>query len=456
MKTTVEKLSSNQVKIDFVVDAQAFEKGMQTAYNKLKGRISIPGFRRGHAPRQVIQMHYGPQVFYDDAFEAIFPDIYREAVEEHKLDPVDRPSVAEVSQIGQGQDLIFSATVYVRPEVTLGQYKGIPVQKQSVDVTEDDVNAELERARERVARFVDVEDRPAKLDDQLDIDYAGFCEGEQFEGGTAQHHKLVLGSGAFIPGFEDQLVGVKAGDQVEVNVTFPTPYHSEKLAGKPAVFKVTVNAIQEKEVPALDDDFAKDVSEFDTLAQYKDSIRERLTRQAEDKADAAFENELIEEAVDNAQVDVPDCMIQQQLDEMMQEMEQRMRYQGLNMQDFLKYTGQSAEQMRKNYKGEAERRVRTRLVMEAIRKAEDIQATGEEIEAEVKDQADKMKKSVEEVKKMLGGMEKAYFGDSISMRKTIQLLKDTAVSQQDVEEQEQREEQPAQAPAGKEDAGQQE
>ena len=251
-------------------------------------------------------------------------------------------------------------------------------------------------------------------------------------------------------------MGVKAGDQVEVNVTFPTPYHSEKLAGKPAVFKVTVNAIQEKEVPALDDDFAKDVSEFDTLAQYKDSIRERLTRQAEDKANAAFENELIEEAVDNAQVDIPDCMIQQQLDEMMQEMEQRMRYQGLNMQDFLKYTGQSAEQMRKNYKGEAERRVRTRLVMEAIRKAEDIQATGEEIEAEVKDQADKMKKSVEEVKKMLGGMEKAYFGDSISMRKTIQLLKDTAVSQQDVEEQEQREEQPAQAPAGKEDAGQQE
>ena len=444
MKTTVEKLSSNQVKIGFVVDAQTFEQGMRTAYNKIKGRVNIPGFRRGHAPRKVIEMHYGPEVFYDDAFEAVFPDIYREAVKENELDVVDRPSI-DIQKIGAGQDLEFTATVYVRPEVTLGQYKGIPAQKQSVEITEDDVNAELERARERVARYIDVTDRPVKLDDQVDIDYAGYCEGEQFEGGTAQHHKLVVGSGSFIPGFEDQLVGAGVGDELDVNVTFPDPYHSEKLAGKPAVFKVKVNGIQEKELPALDDEFAKDVSEFDTLSAYKDDIRQKMTRQAEDKADAAFENELIEEAVDNAQVDIPDCMIEEQLDDMMREMEQRMQRQGLNMQDFLKYTGRTEEEMRAAYKSEAETRVRTQLVMNAIRKAEGIEATDEEVENEVNEQAQKMDKTADEVKQMLGGMEKAYFGDSIAMKKTIQLLKDTAVSDADAQEAAQ-EEAPEEAP----------
>lgn len=431
MRTTVEKLSSNQVKINFVVDAQAFEKGIVKAYNKIKGRISIPGFRKGRAPRKIIENHYGPEVFYDDAFDAVFKEVYPQAVREHDLKVVDQPSV-DVQNLAAGEDLTFSATVYVSPEVQLGQYKGIPAQKQSVDITEDDVNADLERARERVARFVDITDRPVKMDDHVDIDYAGFSDGKQFKGGTASGHKLVIGSGSFIPGFEEQLVGAHVGDEVEVNVTFPESYHAEELAGKPAVFEVTVNGIQEKELPELDDEFAKDVSEFDTLEEYKDSIRATLTERAERQAEEVFENELVEEAVENATVDIPDCMIQEEIDDLLRDMEMRMSYQGLKMEDFIKYTGQTMDQIRENYKEQAEHRVRSRLVLSAIRSAESIEATEEEIEAEVASQAEQMGKTVEELKSMLGGREKEYFGDSIAMKKTIQLLKDNAISQDDV------------------------
>ena len=240
MSTTVEKLSSNQVKINFVVEPETFEKGMKTAYNKIKGRVNIPGFRKGHTPRKVIEMHYGESIFFDDALDAIFPELYSQAIKEHDIDPVDRPSI-DVSKIGGNEPLEFSIEVYVRPEVELGQYKDLEVTKQTVDVTDDDVEADLTRARERVARFVDITDRPVKLDDQVDIDYKGFVGEEQFEGGTAEGHKLVVGSGSFIPGFEDQLIGATVDQELKVNVSFPEEYHAPELAGKEAVFEVKVN-----------------------------------------------------------------------------------------------------------------------------------------------------------------------------------------------------------------------
>ncbi len=422
MNTTVEKLSSNQVKIHFTVPAETFDKGVGAAYNKIKGRVNIPGFRRGHAPRKVIEMHYGEQVFYDDAFDAIFPDLYKEAIKEHSVDPVDRPSI-DIEEIGVGKELKFTCEVYVRPEVTLGEYKGLDVQKQAIDVADQDVDAELERARERVARFIDVTDRPVKLDDQVDIDYAGFDGEDQFEGGTAEGHKLVIGSGNFIPGFEDGLIGASVGDELDVNVTFPEQYHAENLAGKPVVFKVKVNSIQEKELPALDDEFAKDVSDCDTLSAYRQQIKDRLVKEAEDKADAAFENEVIEEAVENATVEIPSAMVEDQVTSMLRDMEMRMMMQGLNMQDFLKYTGQTVEQMRETYKGEAEERVKTQLVLEAIRKAEGIEATDEDADEEMKRYADQSKKSLEEFKKTLQEGDLDYFKSAAAVKKTIDLLK---------------------------------
>ena len=428
MSTTFEKLSSNQVKLNFKADAQTFEKGMKAAYNKLKNRVSIPGFRKGHAPRKVIEMHYGESVFYDEAFDAIFPELYMAAIEEHKIDPVDRPSI-DIKDISAKDGVEFECTVYVRPEVELGNYKGLVAEKQVVDVSDDDVSAELERARERVARFVDVTDRAVKLDDQVEIDYKGFVGDNQFEGGTADGAKLTIGSGTFIPGFEDQLIGATIGQELDVNVTFPEEYHAEDLAGKEAVFKVKVNAIQEKEMPDLDDEFAKDVSEFDTLAEYKDDILDRLTKDAQQKADIAFENELIEAVCENAKVDIPEAMIEDQLNSMIRDMETRMRYQGLNMQDFLKYTGQTEQQMRDTYKPEAEERVRTQLVLQAVKEKEGMTATEEEIDQEMQRYADSTKKSLEEFKATLSDNDKEYFADAAAMRKTIEMIKDSAVSE---------------------------
>lgn len=425
MSSTFEKLSSNQVKIQFAVEPEVFEKGVAVAYHKIKGRMNIPGFRRGHAPRKVIEQRFGESVFYDEAFDAIFPDLYKQAVDAHKLDPVDRPSV-EIDEIGVGKELRFSATVYVRPDVELGEYKGLAVDRQVVDVTDDDVEAELTRARERVARYIDVTDRPIALDDQADIDYEGFVDGEQFEGGTAQGHKLVIGSGQFIPGFEEGLIGASVGEERDVHVTFPEEYHAEALAGKPAVFKVKVNAIQVKELPALDDEFAKDVSDCDTLEAYRAEIRGRLTKEAEDKADAAFENEIIEEAVENAKVDIPEAMIEDQLANMMRDMNMRMAMQGLNMKDYLKYVGRTEDELRDERREEAEERVKTQLVLEAIRKAEGIEATDEETEQEMQRYADRGKRSLEEFKQTLAEGDAEYFKNIASTRKTIELLKNSA------------------------------
>ena len=427
MKSTIEKLSSNKVRIDFTVEPELFEKGMQAAYRKNVGRINVQGFRRGKAPRKVIEMMYGESIFYDDAIDNIFPEIYTEAIKEHNITPVDRPSF-NLKQIGSGKELQFSVEVFVKPDVELGQYKGLEVEKHTTEVTDDDVNAEIERARERVSRYIDVEDRPVKMDDQVTLNYTGFCEGEQFEGGTAENQHLVIGSGSFIPGFEEQLVGAEIGKEVEVNVTFPEEYHAENLKGKPATFKCTVTAIQEKDIPALDDEFAKDVSEFDTLAEYKASVKLDLEKKAAERDENEFENALIEAAAENAKIDIPQAMIDDRIDERIREFSANMRYQGFDLGTYYKLTGTTEESMREQLKEGSEHDVRVRLVLEAIRDAENVEADEESVNAEIDKYASQGSGDAEKFKASLTDDDRKYFENVVRMRKTIELLKDNAAA----------------------------
>ncbi len=426
MKSTMEKLTSNKVRIDFVVDAERFEKAMAAAYRKNVGKINVQGFRKGKAPRKVIEMIYGEGVFYEDAIDELFPEVYSAAVAEHGITPVDRPDF-ELKTIGSGKDLEFSVEVFVKPDVELGQYKGLQITKNVTEVTEDDVNAEIERERERVSRYVDVDDRAVKMDDQVTLNYAGFCDGEQFEGGTAEGHKLVIGSGSFIPGFEEQLVGAEIGKEVEVNVTFPEQYHAENLKGKAATFKCTVTGIQEKDVPALDDEFVKDVSECDTLDEYKAKVRADLEKKAAERDDIAFENSLIDAIVENSKVDIPAAMIEDRIDERVEEMAQNMKRQGLDMETYYQITGQTEETIREQLKPVAEQDVRVRLVIEAVRDAENVEATDEEIDAEVRKyvaQAGADEKLVDSLKAANG----EYFANMVKMQKTLALIKNSVVN----------------------------
>lgn len=427
MKSTIEKLSSNKVKLHFVVEPELFETGMQAAYKKNVGKINVPGFRRGKAPRKVVEMMYGENIFYEDAIDEIFPKVYSEAVKEHDITPVDRPEF-NLEQIGSGKELIFDVEVFVKPDVELGQYKGVEAVKHTTVVTDDDVNAEIERARERVSRYVDVTDRPVKMDDQVTLNYAGFCEGEQFEGGTAEGHKLVIGSGSFIPGFEDQLVGAEIGKEVDVNVTFPEEYHAENLKGKPATFKCTVTAIQEKDVPALDDEFAKDVSEYDTLDTYKAATKEDLQKKADERDDAEFENAVLDAVCANAKVDIPDAMIEDRIDERIREISMNMRYQGIDMQTYFKYTGTTEESLREQLKDQAKHDVLVRLVLEAIRNAENVEADEASVNEEIDKYASQASGDAEKFKASLTDDDRKYFEEAVRMRKTVELLKDSAVA----------------------------
>ena len=424
MSSTFEKLTSNKVKLNFVVSAEDFDKALATAYSKNVKRFNIPGFRRGKAPRHVIEMHYGPSVFFEDAFDEIFPVVYSEAIKEHSVEPVDRPEL-DVTQIEKGKDLIFSVEVFVRPDVVLGDYKNLEAKKVVDEVTDDDVSAEIERARDRNSRFVEVTDRPARLDDQVNIDYAGFDGDNQFAGGTAKGQELVLGSGHFIPGFEDQLVGATVGQDVDVNVTFPEEYHEKSLAGKPVVFHVHVNGIREKEVPALDDEFAKDMG-FDTLDEYKADVKANLIKRNEERAETAFENEVVEKAVATCEMDIPNGMVEEAIDNMLRDMEMRLMYQGMKLDDYFKYTGQTREQVREMYREQATERVKTQLALEAIRDAEKIEATEEEIDAEIAKLADSRKKSLEDMKKQLTEGDKEYFRQAATMNKVVEFLKGCA------------------------------
>lgn len=428
MTISVEKLSSNKVKITFDIEAEKFEEAMHKAYLKNRGRINVPGFRKGKAPRKLIENMYGEGIFYDDAFESVFPDAYEKAVSDNDLQPVDRPSV-DIEQIEAGKNLVFTAEVFVRPEVTLGEYKGLKVEKHEHPVTEADVDAKVDEALQKAAREISVEDRPVQDDDIVGLDYAGSVDGVAFEGGTAQGQKLTIGSGQFIPGFEEQMVGMQIGEEKDLHVKFPDEYHAKELAGKDAVFHVKVNSITVREVPEADDDFAKDVSEFDTLDAYKQDIRAKLEADNKAHCDAHFENAVVDAAVENATLDVPEAMIERQVDGMLRDFQMRLAYQGLRMEDFMQYTGQTEETMREQYREEAEKRVKAELVLEAIQKAEGIEATEEEVEAEIAKFAQEGQKTVEEFKATLRPDDIAYLKDQVGIRKTVELIKDAAITE---------------------------
>ena len=422
MSATYEKISGNKAKLSFTVPAAQFEEAMQKAYLKNRGKINVPGFRRGKAPRKLIETMYGEGVFYDDAFQEIFPNLYDEAVKENDLHVVDQPEV-DVKEIGEGKDLVFTCEVFVRPDVTLGDYKGLTVEVTKQEVTDADIDARIEQDRQKVARTVDVEGRALENGDTVNLDYAGSVDGVAFEGGTAEGQTLTLGSNQFIPGFEEQMVGMNIGEEKDLNVTFPEQYHAAELAGKAAVFHVKVNSATHTELPELNDEFAADASEYNTFAEYKDSIVKELNEKAAKNNEVAVENALVEMATANAKMDIPEAMIRDQVNYILREMQMRMAYQGLRLEDYLKYTGQTVEQLADMYKGEAEQRVKMELTLEAIRKAEGVEPTDEDVQKQIAEQAKRMGQKVEDFEKTLTDEQRGYLKDSAAIQKVVEMLK---------------------------------
>lgn len=420
-----EKLEGNKVKLGMTISAEDFDKAVDKAYLKLRKTITVPGFRKGHAPKGVIEKAYGWYVFVDDAFDEAYPAVYEAAVKEHDVKPVDRPDITILSA-EKGEDVAFEAVVTVMPEVSLGQYKGIEVEKQEYNVTDEMVNAEIERERENVARMIDVE-RPVENGDEVELDYSGTVDGVKFEGGTAEHQTLVIGSGMFIPGFEEQMIGMNLGEEKDLNVKFPDEYHSDELKGKDAVFHVKVHAVRVKELPEADDEFAKDVSEFNTIAELRDHKKEELEKKAMNEAKAKKENDVIEKAVANATVDIPDVMIDRQADRMLNDIRYRLSMQGISLEDYCKYTGTKTEVMKAEMKNEAERRVKTQLVLDAIMKAEGIKAENDEVEKKIDEYCAQFDDKAEEFKAKLNEDDKAYFEDQVLLDKTINMLVDSAI-----------------------------
>ena len=425
MSTTVEKISSNKVKLSFDIDAAKFDEAMGKAYIKVRGQVAIPGFRKGHAPRKMIETMYGEGVFYDEAFELIFDEVYGPAIDENKLEVVDRPQV-DIQQIGTGKNLQFTCEVFVKPDVTLGEYKGVEVKSEHTLVTEDEVNAEIEKERNKQAAEVAVDDRPVAEGDTVDLDYSGSVDGVKFAGGTAEDQTLKIGSHTFIPGFEEQMVGMNIGEEKDINVTFPTEYHAPDLAGKAAVFHVKVNSITETQLPVLDDDFAKDISEFDTLDAYKADVRAKLEAQAAERDNNAFTNAVIEKVMANATVEIPDAMVERQIDSMVRNFEARLAQQGLKLADFMKYTGQDEKAFRGQYRDQAEKSVRANLVLEAVENAEKFEATEEEIDAEIEKFAKQIGQNVEDLKKNLTEGDREYFKADVIRDKAVKFLCDNA------------------------------
>ena len=426
MSATIEKLSSNQVKLTVTVPAADFEAAMGRAYGKLRNRLTVPGFRKGKAPRKVIENYYGTGVLVEEAFNDILPGSYDKAVEETGAHPVDQPEI-DITTLGAGEDCVYTATVYVRPEVTLGQYKGVAVPAAKWEVKPEEIDREIDRAAERVSRMVEVEDRAAQMGDTANIDYAGTVDGVAFEGGTSKNMPLELGSGMFIPGFEEQIVGMNKGEERDIHVTFPEDYRATDLAGKEAVFHVKLNSLTRKEKPEINDDFAKDVSEFDTLADYRADVEKRLTEQAKTRAENERRDKILDAVCAGAQVDIPAPMIERQLDQRINNMEMQMRYQGLKLEDFLKYTGQSLAQLRESYREEAQKQVLAELVLDAVRAAENIEASDEDVDAEIAKYAESAEKSAEDIKKTLSDSDMDYFREMVKTQKALDLIVNAAV-----------------------------
>jgi len=427
MNSKLEKIENNVATLEISVSPEKLEEGIMKSYLKNVKKFNIAGFRKGKAPRKIIERHYGEAVFYEDAINIVCPDAYDDAVKEHNLDPVDRPDI-DIVEIESGKGMIFKAVVTVKPEVVLGQYKGIEAEKKEYNVTDEDVNKEIETMREKNARLVEVNDRPVKNGDITIIDFKGFVDDNQFEGGTSENFNLEIGSGQFIPGFEEQLVGAELGKEVDVNVQFPEEYKSEELAGKPALFKVTVKEIKEKQLVDLDDEFAKDVSEFDTIEELKADIRKKKEEQAKRLEKQQYEDEVINKIVENATVDIPEVMVDAQVNIMLRDFDYQLRYQGLNLEAYLKYMNMDMDKLKESYKDVAKGRVKSQLVLEKVAEVEGVAATEEDLNAEIEKTAKHYQQDLDKFKKTLKEDEISYIKDGVIIQKTIDFLVENSVT----------------------------
>uniref|UniRef100_UPI003FEFC87A trigger factor n=1 Tax=Lachnospira sp. TaxID=2049031 RepID=UPI003FEFC87A len=427
MSFKVEQLEEkNMVKLVIEASAEEFEAGLNAAYNKNKNKISVPGFRKGKAPRKMIEQLYGSQIFFEDAANEIIPDAYADAAKESGLDIVSQPKVS-IEQLEAGKPFIFAAEVAVRPEVELGEYKGVEVTKADAEVTDADVEEELKKVQDQNSRTVSVEDRAVKDGDMTVIDFEGFIDGEAFEGGKGENYPLTIGSHSFIDTFEEQMIGMNIGEEKELNVTFPEDYHAENLKGKPATFKVTVKEIKEKQLPELDDDFAQDVSDFDTLAEYKDDLKKKIAERKESEAKAKKESEAIEKVVEAAKMDIPQAMIDTQVNRMLEDFAMRLQQQGLSVEQYFQYTGMTADKIMEEMKPEAVKRIKNSLVLEAVAKAENIEVSEEEFEAELQKMADMYKMEIEKIKEFMQDAEAKQMNDDIAIQKAVELIVSSAV-----------------------------
>ena len=425
MKAELLKREGNQVTFKITVDNDKFESAITKAYNKNKGKFNIPGFRKGKAPKQIIESQYGKGVFYNDAIDMLFPEVYPTALDELNIDPINRPDL-EIEEISKDNGLVMVINVEVKPEVKLGEYKGIEISKPVYTVNEEEAGLRLEEMRNRAARLVDVEDRAIEAGDTAIIDFEGFQDGVAFEGGKGENYSLVIGSNTFIPGFEDQLIGKNKGEEVEVNVEFPAEYHAENLAGKPANFKVVVKNVQRKELPELNDEFAADTTEFNTLDELKADLRTKLEEEAKNRAEAEMRNALVEKVSEATELEVPEAMIEAQLDNMMMELNYQLQYQGLQLQQLLEMTGRTIEELKAERREEATKLVKSSLILEAIAKAENVEVSEEEIEAELAKMAQMYNMEVEKIKSAMRPADLEDIKGQLTIRKTIDLLVDNS------------------------------
>lgn len=421
MSLQVEKLEKNMAKLTVEVPAQDFDGHIKTAYHKNKNKFNIPGFRKGKAPQNIIEKMYGVGVFYEDAADEAINASYSVAMKESELEIVSRPEIG-VEQIEKGQPFIYTATVAVKPEVTLGDYKGIEVEKESAEVTDEDVAAEIAKVQDQNSRLITIEDRPVEDNDQVVIDFEGFVDGQPFDGGQAEDYPLTIGSHSFIDTFEEQLIGKSIGEECEIQVTFPEEYHAENLKGKPAMFKVTVKEIKKKELPALDDEFAGEVSEFETLAEYQADVKAKLSEAKQKEAVTKNEDKVVEAVVANAQMDIPEPMIASQVESMVQDYARQMQSQGLSIEQYMQYTGMTMEMMKEQMKPQALRRIQTRLVLEAVAKAEDIQISDERLDEELQKMAEAYKMEVDKLKEYMGEYEKEQMKKDLAVQAAVDFL----------------------------------
>lgn len=426
MSLQVEKLENNMAKLTIEVPAEELEKAIEGAYKKNRNRISIPGFRKGKAPRRMIEQIYGKEVFYEDAANALIPEAYEKAYDECGEEIVSSPKI-DVEQLEAGKPFIFTAEVALKPEVTLGQYKGIKVDKADLDVTEEEITAEIDKERDKNSRTVDITDRPVKDGDIATIDFEGFVDGVAFDGGKGSDYPLTIGSHAFIPGFEEELIGAEVGTETDVNVTFPEDYQAEELAGKAAVFKCTVKRLQEKQLPELDDDFVSEVSEeSDTVEEYKEEIRKKLAGRKEDEAKTAKEDAVIDAIIADARMDIPQAMVETQQRQMVQDYAQRMQSQGVSMEQYMQFTGMTNEMLLEQVKPQVMKRIQSRLVLEAVVAAENLEVTDEEIEQELKTMGEAYQMESDKVEELLGENGRKQVADDLKVRKAIEFVVENA------------------------------